>query len=37
MLRSGASAPDLAERITGLDDDHPLFTNVVEVIQLRLG
>ncbi len=37
LLRSGASAPELAEQITGLQNDHPLFPNVVEVIQLRLG
>lgn len=36
LLSSGASAEALAETITGVAPDHPLFPHVVEVIQLRL-
>jgi mannitol-1-phosphate 5-dehydrogenase len=37
LLASGKSASDLAEEITGLATDHPLFPFVVEVIDLRLA
>jgi mannitol-1-phosphate 5-dehydrogenase len=37
MLRSGADAPSIAETITGLEPQHPLFPFVVEVIELRLA
>lgn len=37
MLASGSPAPALAEVITGLDAEHPLFPHVVEVIELRLA
>ena len=37
MLRSGATADSLAVSITGLEPTHPLFPQVVEVIELRLA
>lgn len=36
LLASGATAPEIAATITGLDAAHPLFPSVVEVVQLRL-
>jgi len=36
MLASGRTAPDLAEAITGIAPEHPLFPHLVEVVQLRL-
>jgi mannitol-1-phosphate 5-dehydrogenase len=36
LLASGQSAEQIAETITGLVADHPLFPHVVEVVQLRL-
>ena len=37
LLESGATADALAETITGLEPQHPLFPHVVEVIELRLA
>lgn len=37
LLASGAPAAALAETITGLEPQHPLFPHVVEVIDLRLA
>lgn len=37
LLASGATAGEIAVEITGLNTDHPLFPNVVEVIELRLA
>lgn len=37
LLASGAPAEELAEVITSLEPDHPLFPHLVEVIQLRLA
>ena len=37
MLSSGAAADALAQTITGLEPEHPLFPHVVEVIELRLA
>jgi mannitol-1-phosphate 5-dehydrogenase len=36
LLASGRPAAEIAEAITGLSPDHPLFPHVVEVVQLRL-
>jgi len=37
LLAGGAPASELATTITGLEDGHPLFPHVVEVIELRLA
>jgi mannitol-1-phosphate 5-dehydrogenase len=36
LLRSGRSAEDLAQTITGIEPEHPLFPHLVEVVRLRL-
>jgi mannitol-1-phosphate 5-dehydrogenase len=36
LLASGATAPEIAETLSGLTDDHPLFPSLTEVVQLRL-
>jgi mannitol-1-phosphate 5-dehydrogenase len=36
LLSSGRPANELAEEITGLAPDHPLFPSVVEVFERRL-
>ncbi|MET0304497.1 MAG: mannitol-1-phosphate 5-dehydrogenase [Microbacteriaceae bacterium] len=36
LLSSGRSAADLAETVTGIAPEHPLFPHLVEVFQLRL-
>lgn len=37
LLGSGAAPAALAETITGLEPEHPLFPHVVEVVELRLA
>jgi len=36
LLASGTSASEIAATISGLETEHPLFSYVVEVVQLRL-
>jgi mannitol-1-phosphate 5-dehydrogenase len=37
LLRSGAPATEIAEQISGLEPQHPLFPFLVEVVELRLS